>query len=648
MKSDVVSAVMRLFKALIAADLREYSISNTIADIAIKTWGTDVAKINNTFHKSFSTVENTDYRTLIYQQLLNYYTTYGAEFFGCYESNFVFIPVENSEIPEFIRGLKLVVIRPYTPEQIRDKIIALAKQNAGLSDKVLDDLMTLFTCYFPDITSEEIANLPNRELKIRLYEVLSIIPVRPDEFLRYIIYKSTGKTLLIKNRYVIDILNKWAASDDGFDYIYKAIKIFNPCEIASSYHRYHEYWLSLKQKNPTTDEAKVVNAFINKVSKLADKHHKPLPLNVMQNICDTKITLGDIEKAVKSASDAQLLKTWAYLDFVLSASSQTTLPRNYNIRNNTVWTKEGTPKPTDTLYQKIKPVVAELRKRYGHLANKKFYIPENILYPIYTSGKKASGIIPLGTVMRLPVHKKQAEKSEQSFIDKVFGYHEPEANIIVAIHWFDVSDRVDLDLHALMDNCAVGWNTRYKTDRCEIIYSGDMTAAPKPTGATEAILVKYKAENIEISFTVNTFTMNKETVPFDIIIARGSEKDVQKNCVIDPNKIIIKFSTEMTPGKAQQEIGTLIKNDEVFTFVVGGYNTGNKRVCSIGEIQNIRRQAAKLEFHCYPKFTDFLKEVVCFYEIVQTSDEADYDLSPENLMIDTFSSIMFPNNDKTP
>jgi len=209
----------------------------------------------------------------------------------------------------------------------------------------------------------------------------------------------------------------------------------------------------------------------------------------------------------------------------------------------------------------------------------------------------------------------------------------------VAIHWFDVSDRVDLDLHALMKNSAIGWNTGYKTDRCEIVYSGDMTAAPKPGGATEAMLVKSDMADVEITFNVNTYTMNKEPVPFDIIIARGNANDIQKNCVIDPNKIITKFSTEMVPGKSQQEIGTLVKDENAFNFIVGGYGTGSGRVCSVNEIQNQRRLAAKMEFLYYPDFADFLKDVVGFYEIVQTPEEADYDLSLESLQADTFNSM---------
>ena len=663
MDTEVISAVLRLFKgwdsstcisqteddlqhieqellsSLIAVDLREFTISKTVAHIAVRIWGTDIASLNNTFHKSFSTVEDSDYKMLVYQQLLNYLTTYGAEFFGCYDSASVYIPTEDSEIPEAIRGLRLTIIRPYTPDEIRGKITALALQSIGLSNEVLGDLMTLYRYYLPTITAVDIADLPNRELKIRLYDSLKVVPTRADEFLRHCVFKATGKTLLIKNRRVIKDLRDWSNTRQGSYYLLWASETLDPRVIAQSYHRYHEYWLALKQKQPQTSEQKSINAFINRIARLADRHHKPLPLNVLQNVCDSNLTPADIERAVRGASDVQLLKTWGYLRFVTGASSTSPIPRNYNIRNNRIWTRQITLQQTGILHRKIEPVLVELRKRFAHLVGKRFYIPDTVIYPLYSSGKKSVGMIPRGTVFNLPLLETTAKKTWRKAPVEKEG---PDKNIIVAIHWFDVDERVDLDLHVLMLGGAVGWNSRYRTERCEIVYSGDMTAAPKPVGATEAVLVKGEMKDLEITFSVNNYTMNMKPVPYDIIIARGNVNDVFKNCVIDPNKVIAKISTEMAPGQAQQEVGILIKAKDALCFVVGGFATGNNRVSSVNEIQILRREAAKLEFLHYPGFIDFLRDVVRTFELVSTPEEADFDLSLESLQADTFSRMLFP------
>ncbi|MCL2632786.1 MAG: hypothetical protein FWD45_06870, partial [Coriobacteriia bacterium] len=200
--------------------------------------------------------------------------------------------------------------------------------------------------------------------------------------------------------------------------------------------------------------------------------------------------------------------------------------------------------------------------------------------------------------------------------------------------------RVDLDLHAVTSSGAIGWYTGYRTEHCEIVYSGDVTAAPKPNGATEAMLVKGDITDLELTFSMNNFTRNNEVIPFDVIIAKGSAEDISNNYVIDPNKIIVNFCTEVAPGKAQQELGTLIKNEEALNFIVGGFATGNSRVSFTSEIQNQRRQANKLEFLHRPGFTDFLEDIVCTYRIALTHEEADFDLSLESLQADTFSQIL--------
>ena len=146
---------------------------------------------------------------------MNYVTTYGAEFFGCYDSSFVFIPAEDLEIPETIRGMRLVVIRPYNPEQIRQKAIAIAMQNTGLSDKTMSDLMIIFNNYLPDIATETIMSFPNREFQVRLLDAMGVMPEKADEFLRHIVFKATGKTLLIKNRKAINALHGWARKKEA-------------------------------------------------------------------------------------------------------------------------------------------------------------------------------------------------------------------------------------------------------------------------------------------------------------------------------------------------------------------------------------------------------------------------------------------------
>ena len=656
MKKEVIEAIMRLYKGwdatyrvsdnkkaveklltslIVATDYNECGISSKVADAAVKIWGTNVDTLNNTFHKSFATIENIDSMTLLYQQLLHYFTTYGAEAFGCFDSDNVYIPKEDSEIPETIRGLKLAVIHPFTVDEIEEKTLALANQNLGLSSKTLDDLFTLITYYLPNITAEEIAGFQNRELRIRLYNYLNVIPVDADEFLRFVIFKATGQSLLIKSKPVLEGMQFWIRNHNiAATFMAKAVKALNPVQMAQSYHRYHEYWLALKRKNPSTDTDRAINAFINKISKLADKHHRPLQLNVMQNILDSTVTPQDVTFAVEKASDAQLLKVWGYLHFIGGAAKpDVPLPRNYKIRNNTVWTKKRAALEIGQgLKAKTLIIKKELQKRFSHLDGKKFYVPENVIYPMFTSEKQTVGVIPQGTVVSLPITE----------------FPENE-NLIIAIHWYDTdcesdgdNGRVDLDLHAIAKDGAIGWNSALKTEDCTILHSGDMTSAPKPHGATEAIAVKGKIGRAAITLSINNYTQNNVPVTFDIYITHDKADNIEKSYTVNHNKIITKFSAELAPGKSQQELGTLFKDsDGMFKFIIGGFATGNERVSRVSEVQNIRRQAVKAEFEHYPKFVDFIS-LFNGSKFVATPEEADYNLLLEGLSKNTFTSMLYP------
>ncbi len=49
------------------------------------------------------------------------------------------------------------------------------------------------------LNETEIINIKNKEVKTRLYLDLGLVPEKPVEFLRFVLYVVTGKSLIIKN-----------------------------------------------------------------------------------------------------------------------------------------------------------------------------------------------------------------------------------------------------------------------------------------------------------------------------------------------------------------------------------------------------------------------------------------------------------------
>ena len=64
--------------------------------------------------------------------------------------------------------------------------------------------------------------------------------------------------------------------------------------------------------------------------------------------------------------------------------------------------------------------------------------------------------------------------------------------MIAGVHWEDVKrNTIDLDLSLI--NChegKIGWNASYRSTEKSVLFSGDITSAPKPKGASEFFYFK--------------------------------------------------------------------------------------------------------------------------------------------------------------
>ena len=153
-------------------------------------------QMNSTFHKSWKKVREADITQLILEQMMHYITTYGFEHLGIYDERSVYIPSETLDIPD-IEKLPLRVIKGYTKDELRSKLLGMLRVGLALRDTTISDVLEIVQ--YVGLTAEEIATIKNREVAIALYDNLNTIPENPVEFLRYVIFKCTGRTLLIKD-----------------------------------------------------------------------------------------------------------------------------------------------------------------------------------------------------------------------------------------------------------------------------------------------------------------------------------------------------------------------------------------------------------------------------------------------------------------
>jgi len=214
--------------------IANYSNYDELIKLAEEVFGITAEKVNASFHKSWKKVKEADIEQLIVEQIAHYLTTYGKkepikyllqkEFFEdwkvqnlsekifnlkdfdagkIYDKNYVYIPEEVLEIPEVdIDEIKLVVIKGYTKQELKDKLLRLLNSGIALKEDTINDVVEV--AIFLNLKGEEIETIKNKETKVILYGYLDMLPENPVEFLRFIVYEITGKTLLIQSKEMIE------------------------------------------------------------------------------------------------------------------------------------------------------------------------------------------------------------------------------------------------------------------------------------------------------------------------------------------------------------------------------------------------------------------------------------------------------------
>jgi len=153
------------------------------------------SEINKTFHKSWRKIQDSHHQQLVIEQIFHYFTTYGLEMLGCYDKGTIFIPNEELKL-EGKGGIPFYVLRGITTDAITDKVKNILSSGIALSD---DDLNNLIKVISKENLVVDPAVCNNREMKVRLYDLLNITPTDPIEYLRLQVFKATDNTLLIKN-----------------------------------------------------------------------------------------------------------------------------------------------------------------------------------------------------------------------------------------------------------------------------------------------------------------------------------------------------------------------------------------------------------------------------------------------------------------
>ena len=529
--------------------------------------------LNKTFHKSWQKIKDSSRIDLFFEQITHYISTYGSNF-----QSEIYIPNEILNVPDLKLNFK--VIKAYTEEEMQEKCLSLLRSGIALKEETIDDLLNILHNELEyDFTGKE--NIRNKEAVIKIADRYDIYPENPVEFFRYVIYKTTKETLLIKND---DLINNIKQSKFNPTYLFESFGLEKMAEI---FNRFKPLFLAYKNRAPKT---------INKISKLSKVYHQPLISNPLNNATNILLENSDLHW-LENATPFALFKA-------LSACYSRMYGQDtfvYRIRNGKSWTKKSTSTSVNELNYDF--ILNYLKSKYN-FSGKKIYFPEDVKFALPTSEKMFVGNIPTGT--------------------RFYG-----DRLAVGIYWEDAWGANDLDLSGLNIAGKIGWNAAYNQNEGQLMYSGDMTSAPN--GAVEYL---YANRGLAAPTLImnNVFSGSSEC-GYKIVIGKGDT--ISYDYMMNPNNLFAEAKCNSV--QKQTILGMFMPKDGKQCFVLLNFGAGHSHVSGNNEVSIMATNALYQQWFEPISFNHLIQELGA--EITSEKEDAHFDFSLENLEKDSFIKI---------
>jgi len=564
-------------------------------------------QMNASFHKSWNKVKTASTEQLVLEQIMHYITTYGFESLGCYSEDTVYIPFEELNVPEMKGGLKLHVVSGYTRDEIEAKLLNLMESGVALGRDSIADAVDIVKTY--DVKKYIVEASKNKEFRTALYDHFKMVPREPIEFLRFAITKATGRTLLIKDRATIATIKE---ADKDVSVLFNRYKTaYGLSGLASIFYRFKPIFLAFKTHNELAP-------VINKIRKLAVHYHKPMPEDFLNSITG-KIRNGEpvstkMLKAKLSTANIFRKIRLAYSLKSRARGSEAIMYRNRNgkaFATTTPLLDEGKAKRVfNIVYKSIVEDIAE------HVKDKVICIPPGINYALPATEKMFTGDFPTGSYVTVPK-------------DMVFG-----------VHWKNLPrKRVDLDLSLVNASGKIGWDSSYRSADRDILFSGDITDAPR--GATELFYIARQSKAAHMLY-VNHFNRYEtdEEVPFKIVVGQDQASNMKSNRMLDPNNVLSIAKTSL--DQKQVLLGLVVTTTKECRFYYVQSALGSGITSSNNEYS---MNALKYMFDYYDN-TISLNKILEAAGAMLISDPdpelggCDIDLSPEAISKDSIIGLV--------
>lgn len=573
-------------------------------------------EVNASFHKSWKVVADSSDEQLFIQQILHYFTTYGFAELGIYSPETIYIPNESLDIPN-IENLKFKYINALTKEELYERIKTLCGSGIAFSPETINDLFTIITeLYDKNILSA----IYNRELKNKLFVHWDIAPTEPVNYLRYVITKLTGETLLIKNKTLVNKIKD--ADGEILDALLEEI----PENLSSIFLRYKPLFLALR----SISNKKYI---FNRLRKDAIKTHTTLPFDYMNNITNMIKTgtfdINEFKEKIQNVSIFRKVRLYNALSYRKNSTDSIV----YTVRNGKGFVDSFEMNYNEDKRYMLNCARHELKQSIAkdisdNVKGKIFYVPKGISYTVPATEKSFIGNFPEGTSVSVP-----------------------NSDTIVGINWKNSEQfQIDLDLSIIGETGKIGWNTSYRNDARTILFSGDITDACGKHGATESMYIKNGVSESKI-IMVNDFrnVSGYETIPCKLFIATEKPENFDRNYTVNPNNIVCSTTIEL--DKKMSTLGVLTTQNDNNILYFTKVTTGNTNISKNDDRTSMARKYFIKKCESLLKLNDILcrnehclvvNEKLSDDEILKLNERGFefVDLSPENISKDTIINLI--------
>lgn len=594
--SQINNLALKLFNAVLAGEagaaafLSKYGVyvpsEASYAISAVTDYANEKSlsgeALNSTFYSSWSSILEKTRFELFVDQVLHYCSTYGTNFTGE-----VYLPVQNFNIPENQKVL-IFSISALSNSELSNKALSLLQSGIALNEETVKSVISLLELLGHDFKAED--KIRNKEAIVLIADKYSVYPDSCEEFLRYVIFKITGKTTLIKSSSVINSIK-----ESNFD-ASLIFKEYGVMKLATIFNRYKPIFFALRHANKNNKKV------INEISKLSKNLHMPMvqnPLNHSTNKLLTEVDNHWLENATIYALFKALFACYSRMNGQDSFV--------YLIRNGKSFAKSSDKVNTSVCEANYNFIISFMKNKFNG-EGKKVFIPENVSYGLPTSEKLFLGNFPYGT--------------------KFFS-----ERLIAGIYWKTSDGADDIDLSGISEDNNYGWYGDYYNDNRSVCYSGDKTSAYN--GATEYLYVESDPSFKPILLTANTYYGRQEGVVFNMILGEGHNTNY--NYMMNPNNLI--FNEKVKTTNRSSICGLLqTEEDGRMSYTAMFFSNGATAVSRDCEMISSARDALVKQWSNPLSLKDVLS--MLNYNVVhELSEGIDFDLSVAKLTKDSFVDL---------